>query len=395
MKKQQRTFLAVLLAGSLFCLPGKAYARDFGREKEREGVPPVLNDIWLETGTAFAGETLRVFADADDDDSGVKKLTATFAHERDGTAYTVTLLQGGEEEAEVFRGDLKIPPEAAAGIYRLLRVVVEDRDGNRALYDSRGKALPGNAVGFEVTTGSPPGAPQSCQVSKVGPLYQLTFRCADTDLQKATLLFVNRENRHKYAVTLDADMLRADGSYRTELPISPYEPAGDFALSQVVLRNKAGYQRTWSATISEDSDDLPLMVSAAFSVLGKHSDNAPPVLLALKVGGGNRDKQDEKTRYPLQVSARDDGSEIAHITVRFEEQRSGESVSKVLRADDRKQGDFYAGELVVDFDRPPGTYRLHSVTLCDQAGNRITYCREADLTDKKLLLPMTAAVTVK
>lgn len=393
MKTVCRAVTAVLLAGTLFCLPSTAFARN--TEKERESVPPVLSDIWLETTTVFAGETLRVFADADDDDSGVKKLTATFTHERGGAVYTVTLFHGGEEEAEAFRGDLRIPREAPAGSYQLLRVVAEDRDGNRALYDSRGTPLPGSAVCFEVAAGSPPGGPQSCRVSRSGSLYRVSFRCTDADLEKATLLFENKENHHKYTISLDVDDLQTDGSYRAELPVSPYEPSGQFALSQVVIRNKAGYQRTWSATVPEDSDDLPLMIAAAFSVQGKQTDSVPPTLLALKVGDGQRDEKDEKTRYPLQLRARDDDSGIAHITVRFEDADSGESVSKVLRAADCKQGGFYSGELAVDFDRQPGVYRLYSVTLCDEAGNRITYCREADLTDNKRVLPMTAAVTVK
>jgi len=403
MKKRISVFL--MTAVMMICLAPEAFAKE---DEDKDEVLPELTSIAVQSKTVYPGGTIVVSADAQDDDSGVKSITAFFSREAGNAKYSVKLLLNSDEDVvEEYSGILQIPKEAPSGRYMLHRVVVLDQEGNRASYstgqtswdEERGQfPLEWNAA-FTVQKGEAPPEPVSCAVTVSGERNTLTFRASGAGLDKATLLFENSENFHKYVISVGSDDLGQDGTYRKEISISPYEPSGTFALKQVVIKNLTGESRTWSASIDDDDEDedrseLLLPFSASFVANSSHLDTIPPELLSISVGNGVRDSEDEKTRYPIRAVVSDDLSGVEHITIKFKDPVSGKTISKVLRASDLIRDNQYSGEMPVKFDQTPGIYQLDGVTVCDRAGNRMTYCTQEDLTEKKRLLPVTVSVPV-
>lgn len=331
-----------------------------------------------------------------------KAVSAVFVHEQGSTAYTVALhLDTDDDEADTFAGTFYIPKNAPQGYYRLARVIVEDRDENVSVHatayeddnEEQGRFALNWDFGLTVLPGAGTAAPASCSVALTDGTYRLTFRHSGTgDFEKATLLFVNGDNHRKIAVSVGEDHAEATGLYRRDIAVSRYEPSGIFTLKEVVIRDRAGGQQTYNAEPDTEDGEKPLTFSASFYVNTAHMDTAHPVLRSVSVGSGVRDAEDEVTRYPITATVADDLSGVDYIILKFKNP-GGESISKVLRAADYQNG-VYTGRLKVDFDRQPGIYVLNSVAVCDRAGNRMTYCVAQDLSDRKLLLPVTASVSV-
>lgn len=397
-------FWSVLLAAGLLCAPVRAFAAD-----SDDTLPPTVERIVVRQSTVSPGGAVTISADAEDDETGVKSITVYFRHEEEDVTFTAKLLRNSDEDvAAEYSGVLPLPDDAPPGQYRLSRVLAADRAGNRAVYadgirewDDENHRYPLEwPASFQVKAGTKPLPPVSCAVSTRDGGYRVTLDAGGNEVDKATLLFENDANHHKYALSLSENDLQANGTYRKELPVAEHEPSGTFTLKKVTIKNTAKVKQTWSSTVDEDSDDLPLPIAAAFSVQSAlPADKTPPVLHAVQVGEGVRDAEDEKTRYPLNVVVTDDLSGVDHITVKFKEPRSGETIRKVLRSGDLRvtdpdKKDRYSAELVAKFDQTPGLYRLDSVTVCDRAGNRTTYCTAQDLTDNKALLPVTVTVPV-
>lgn len=401
MKKQIHSFF--LAAIMIACFALTAYAKE---DAGKDNVFPELTFITVQNRTVHPGRTVVISADAQNDDSSVKSITAIFANKTENTEYSVKLLPNSDKDVmEEYSGILHVPKGAPPGEYRLRHVVVLDQDDNRARYNAgqtsrdeeRGRFPLEWDAAFTVQKDEVLPKPVSCAVTQSAGRYILTFGAGGTELDKATLLFENSWNSHKYVASVSSGDLGQDGLYRKEIPISPYEPSGTFTLKQVVIKGLAGKSQTWSASIdegNEDTKEILLPIATSFAVNSSYFDAAPPELLSIALGSGVRDTKDKKTRYPIRAIVTDDLSGVEHITISFKDPISGKTVGKVLWDSDLIKENQYAGEMSVKFDQTPGRYELDSVTLCDCAGNRITYCDQEDLTDKKRALPVTVSVSV-
>lgn len=398
MKRLTGTLLAALL---LLCSISPAFAAS----QADDDTPPELESIAVDRVTVRPGGEVIVSADAWDDDSGVKSITATFRHETTGAELRAELLRNSNADiSEEFSAALRIPKDAAAGRYALRQVTVRDREENRARYtagrsewDSEKGLYPLTTdVSFTVTQQGAPTQPSACAVTRLqSGAYRLTVTfAAGAEADKVTLLYENAANHHKYILSVGEDERQADGSFRKQFTLAPYEPAGTFTLKKITVKDANGAKQTWSQTVDEDSDDLPLTLASSFTTENSSPDRSAPEFLDLTVSAPVQDDNDEKTRYTIEVRATDDLSGVEHITVKFKDPVSGESVGKVLRAADLQENGRYRARLAVKYGQTPGLYRLDSVTVCDYAGNRVTYCTQTDLTDSKRRLPVQRAISI-
>lgn len=373
-------------------------------DDEDDDTMPELRSVAVSQKSVSQGGKITISADAWDADSRVELLTVTFMHEKGCAKYTAKLLPNSDESIdEPYSGILNIPNNSPLGRYRLQSVLVKDRNENRKRYtagtawDADGWPNPfEQGLSFSVVPQEPVPAPKSCSVTENNGVIQLNIALenTNTEVDKITLLFENMENHHKYVCSLDEDTYGQNNVYSYRFSLSPYEPSGVFTLKQLSVKTAFGETQTWSDAADEDSDNLQLSIAAAFHVQSLGIDSSPPQFLGITAGTPVRDNADEKIRIPLTVYASDDLSGVEHITVKFKNPQSDESISKVLYASDCKGDGLYRAELSVKFEKPPGQYQLDCVTVCDYAGNRITYCTQEDLTDKKELIPATCFVTI-
>ncbi|MEG2087149.1 MAG: hypothetical protein RR022_03040 [Angelakisella sp.] len=205
----------------------------------------------------------------------------------------------------------------------------------------------------------------------------------------------------------------ADERYSGKLTIPADAPEGDYLLSFSSLTDTAANRARYYAT----ADDMPnspnvfvLEQRPGFTVKKgaspptedtkirtKYNDNTPPTLSSVSVSysevvGG-------VSRYLLRVEAADpagsaQSSGISNIILRFQNDKNGRTLSKVISGDEGKDG-VYTGWLEAGVYEPAGNFSLYQVTVTDRAFHRTAYCRPANVGDsKKLPLPAVVGFAV-
>lgn len=273
MRKILCPVIAALLAVSL-CAPASAAKKD---DEDKETVRPVLESVALDKTLVYPGGSLLVSADAYDEGSGVKSVTAYFSAGNGGIMSADMRLKHSESEiSQEFCTGLKIPRDTFPGIYKLVRVVVTDRDGNRSDYsvrraksdDENGRYILEQSLSF--TVAEPASLPKltACAARKVsgGIEVEVKAACAPDGMDKITLLFGNAEGTRRFILTMSADDLRDGGSYRKLLAIPKDEPAGTFTLKRAVLKDKNGGQTAYRDKPDADKDELALPFAASFTI---------------------------------------------------------------------------------------------------------------------------------
>ncbi|MDR2933096.1 MAG: DUF4625 domain-containing protein, partial [Oscillospiraceae bacterium] len=170
--KKLTGYLLALIFVVASCIPVVAAGSN---DEDKDTQPPTFSSITLDKKLARPGDTIVVSADAVDDDSGVKSVTATFTHSDGNKSYPATLLLKSDPDIkEEFSGLLEIPADAPAGLYRLTRVALKDRENNAALYSaayqewdkSRGLFPLEHALSFTVGQAGTAPEPARCAVSE-------------------------------------------------------------------------------------------------------------------------------------------------------------------------------------------------------------------------------------
>ncbi|MCI8654027.1 MAG: hypothetical protein HFF11_10120 [Angelakisella sp.] len=388
----------------------------YGAEDAPYNPGPVLDEITLSAQTAAPGGTLSVGAEAGDSD-GVRSIWVRFIHDETGTVLSVPLkARFGDPQAQgYYSGELDLPPDAPLGEYALRSVVLVDQRDGRTRYlreadmnwnardtelleeelsftlvrDTAGPVLLGCSVLQETVQA---GEDESGKVRTA----RITLTAADdgAGFQKAALVFQEPGGKKLFAA-LDRNDWSYDDVYQVDLPVKEHQTKGSYRLVKATLEDRAGNRTILG--YGKDAQPLDPRFSCAFTVLSEEDDRRlAPVLQTVQVV--QQCRYDSSTEIELAVQAVPRGSALHHITVRFKNDANGNTLSKVIRAEDqdfRLGANVYTGWLTVDDWEPEGTFTLDSVVLTDEAGNSQSWCRPADRIGSKLPLPCTASFTAR
>lgn len=408
-----KRFAAAALALALVTAP--AYGAEEDPAPYNPG--PMLDEIAISAQTAAPGGTLSVAAEAWDPD-GVRSIWVRFVHDETETVLSVPLKArfGDPSIQGYYSGELEIPENAPLGEYGLRSVVLLDEKDGRTRYlreadmnwnardteqleeeqelsftlvrDTAGPALLGCSV-LEQTVQA--GEDENGELRTA----RITLTASDdaAGFQKGTLIFQEPGGKKLFA-SLDRKDWIYDNVYQVDLPIKEHQSGGRYRLVKATLEDRAGNKTILG--YGKDAEPLDQSFSCGFAVLSQEDDRRlAPVLQS--VGVGERRQYTDDMEFELRVKAVPRGSELHHITVRFKNDQTGGTVSKVIRAEDqdfRLGPDVYTGWLTVSNWEPEGTFTLDSVVLTDEAGNSQSWCRPGDVTGTKLALPCTASFTI-
>ncbi len=403
-RQRVQKLLAASVAAALAVAPIAAFADGDGDAPEFRGITLYGNT------TTLPGGEIELGLDAVDED-GMEKIVVRFQNES-GRQLSFTLRETSEESDinERYGGTLHIPASAQAGVYQVKSVELTDREENISRYyyqrkdmrrsDDESYLLEGQPASFTVVRKSTQPVVSGCTLSRqeIGPggTACLTFRLDGTpaSLKKATLVFQNPVNGRKILCTADRGDRQPDGSYQVELEVPLQEPTGQFTLYRMSAEDAGGNKQSYSTSTTIE-DDLPLPFSCGFTVTAGNRNNtlSKPHLELVEVTPEGA--EGDHWNYRLRVQVSDNGIGIDHITVRFENPANGRTVSKVLKAEDGKNGVF-TGTLEVKKSEPAGTFLLDNVGVTDRAKNYQAYCRPADVKEAnhKLPLPQTVSFAV-
>ncbi len=373
---------------------------------------PVLDEIHISGATAAPGGKLSVAAEAWDGD-GVRSIWVRFIHDETETVLSVPLKArfGDPSIQGYYSGELEIPENAPLGEYALRSVVLLDELDGRTRYlreadmnwNARDTEPLEEELSFtlvrDVTGPDLLGCSVLQDAVRAGEddngdvrTAQVTLAARDdaAGFKKATLVFQEPGGKKLFAA-LDRDDWKYDDVYQVDLPIKEHQTKGSYRLVKATLEDRAGNKTILG--YGKDSQPLDQKFSCSFAVLSDEDDRRlAPVLQS--VGVKEWARYTDAIDYEIAVQAAPRGSELHHITVRFKNDANGNTVSKVIRAEDqdfRLGANVYTGLLTVNGWEPEGTFTLDSVVLTDEAGNSQSWCRPADLTGTKLALPCTAS----
>lgn len=415
-----RRFLSGLLAAALL-FPASAWA------SEGEDLPPnfgpFLEQIQIDTDTVARGGKLSIAADAWDDD-GIWSIWVSFTHEESGTLFTIPMeLRFGDPRLEGrYSAQLDIPENAPLGVYRLRSVVLLDTLENRSRYFSEADMrdgedaqllsdLLGEDIFFTVTEDKTGPELLGCSVLadsvKAGKdeddrdyTFQVTLMASDSGagFEKATLVFESEKGKKFYASLKRKDW-QHDEVYQKDVSLREEQAEGEYRLVKATLEDRAGNK----TVLGYGKDALALdsaFVCGVRVLPGENDSGLAPALQSVTVGERREyvDQTDLRTDYRIVVGVKSRGSELHHVTVRFKNQQTGETVSKVIREEGKEPSlgeGVYAGWLTLGSWEQPGTYALDAVIVTDRAGNTQTYRRPGDCSGRQLPLPCTASFAVE
>lgn len=400
--------LAALLALGMLLSTGTAY----GAEEAPYNPGPMLDGIRISSQTAARGGKLSVAADAWDSD-GIRSIWVRFIHDESGKVLSLPLQprRGDPSIDGYWSGELELPEDAPLGNYALRSVVLVDREDGRTRYlreadmnwNARDTELLEEEPSFQLVEDTEGPALLGCSVlqnavqageDEDGLIRTARITLAAQDqaagFKKATLVFQEAGGKKLFA-TLDRDDWQGEDLYQTDLPIKEHQAQGDYSLVKATLEDRAGNKTILG--YGKDAVPLDQSFSCGFRILSQEDDRSlAPALQSVRVTG--RKVYEDHKEYEIAVGALPRGSELHHITVRFKNDATGRTVSKVIRAEgqDFAHGrNVYAGWLTVGQWEPEGTFTLDSVVLTDEAGNAQSYCRPGDVRGSQLALPCTAS----
>lgn len=413
-----RKVISGLLAAGML-LPAAAWAAE---EEPPKNDGPFLEQIQIDAGTAARGGELSIAADAWDDD-GIFSIWVRFIHEESGTLLSVPLeLRFGDPRLEGrYSAVLKIPENAPLGKYQLRSVILTDLLDNvseyfreeemswskesRSLFDLLEKD-----IFFTVEEDKTGPTLLGCSILedsvKTGKdendndsTFRLTLSASDSvaGFEKATLIFESAEGKKLYAGIKREDWLRED-VYQKDITVRESQADGDYKLVKATLEDRVGNK----TILGYGKDALPLDGGfvCGVRVISREKSGLAPLLQSVGIGERrvHNDTDTHRAEYQLVVKAKDRGSGLHHITVKFKNSETGDAVSKVIRAEgrDRSLGDdLYVGWLTMGSWEQPGTFVLDTVVVTDKAGNSQTYRRPGDCSGSQIPLPCTASFTLE
>lgn len=412
---KRRILAGLLAAGLLF--PATVWASEGGEPPQNSG--PLLEQIQIDSDIAARGGKLSIAADAWDDD-GIYSIWVQFIQQESGTLLSALMeLRFGDPRMEGrYSARLEIPDNAPLGSYRLHGVALTDGKDNVSRYlreervrDREGMVsldeLPGGDLTFTVVEDRTGPELLDCWVLedsiKAGKeegkdrdrTFRLNLEAADSGagFEKATLIFESEKGKKIYA-SLNRMDWRKDDLYQKEISVREHQLGGEYRLVKATLEDRAGNK----TILGYGKDAQPLDSGLACGVrISSREDGSglAPVLQSVTVG--EKRTSADGTDYEIIVGAADRGSKLHHITVKFKNQQTGDTVSKVIRAENQRpsrEKDIYTDWLTLgDWERP-GTFVLDTVVVTDEAGNSQTYRRPGDCSGKQQPLPCTASIAV-
>lgn len=417
--KRRRILTSLLALGML--LPTAAWAK--GEEMPRnEG--PFLEQIQIDAETAARGGTLSIAADAWDDD-GIWSFWVYFIHDESGTLLSVPMeLRFGDPRLDGrYSAKLEIPENAPLGKYQLRSVVLMDPLDNRTRYfrqadmrdrediQSLDELLEGELF---FTVEEDKAGPQLLSCSVIADsvqagkdeedrnyTFQITMEALDSGagFEKASLIFESEKGKKFYTSLNRKDWQRGD-IYQKDVSVRENQTEGEYRLVKATLEDRAGNK----TILGYGKDALPLDSVFVCGVRVKSQEDGKglaPALKSVTIGDRRREHIDQtvdRTDYEIIVKAEDRGSRLHHITVKFKNDETGKSVSKVIRAEGQEHTlgyDVYIGWLTLGSWEQPGTFTLDTVVVTDEAGNSQSYRRPGDCSGRQLPLPCSASFTAK
>ena len=359
--------------------------------------PPELHSLSIIGETSVkASETIEVVADATDDISGILDVSISFKTDQDftGTLYTncfsVTLSTTYYDEKlqrRVKYGDgrlhgfLKIPENALCGAYFIDSIWMRDNNLNTTVYSdtnwvAANFGLPGYAktISIQVTENKPAEtvdeniklksvtlsetsiiAPGSVKISA-----ELEGECSDIAVVR--IGFKNTYEKEKFFSGTAELKKEADGKYTGELSLEEYARAGEYKYSFSYYMKKEDidsnyYNYYYFTELPDYIKDLKIDVASNII------DEEPPVIEKIIP---TTDKVSVPGTMVLEVVGGDAVSGVADAVLTFSNGK--DSVCCWWYPEETP----YV-KVQLDQYETPGTYKLSSIDMKDNFGNRVFY----------------------
>jgi hypothetical protein len=318
--------------------------------------PPVIND---------GGETT-VFVMASDDLSGVRSVTGSIIGPA-GAPQGFGATREGETNRFISR--IKVPKDAADGMWHLNFLTVIDNAGNSATFSHKQGSIPQSAS-FRVqsadadTTGPVlksvvPEALGMKAGDKLGVMMEVEDDKSGVGVVTGVYLAPSKHARIGFACQ---SMGEGTPAWRCEIRSNANSECGDWTLDQIQLQDKAH-----NTTIVRSND--PLLARAAIVITGDQCDSHPPVLQNITLDNPVITSPGAVT---LQLYVTDDASGVASISGAFMFSgpvEPGTQPPRVFFSTNRGEGDRFVATATIPDKSPKGLYKLVTVQLLDKAQN--------------------------
>jgi len=360
------------------------------------------------TGFSFSPATIDVTTDPQtvtlsmnvtDDLSGVAGIAAAFmsAGGQYRSPWEFTPVEGGPLDGR-WEGQVTFAPFSESGVWNVVDVFVYDVAGNPAFIDPA--TLPMNQLTvISVSDTSPPAitpgsmilSPASVDVTAGAQEFSLTLAVTD-DLSGVEEIFVTFQaptipQHTAFLGQVPAEPVSGDllnGIYCLTGSVPPHVESGEWAISEIWLRDKAGNQAFLY------SCDIAGLEPPVLTVTSGPPDFEPPVLRSASLSPRYLDatrEPVEERMVTVRVELEDAGSGVAGIFILMYESPSGAQWAGFAMGGPQlvsgtPDHGIWEGSFPINRYAEAGTWRLHALHFHDTAGNwTVMNAPELDASD--------------
>ena len=359
-------------------------------------VPPKLEGMSFSPNPVKAGEVLSVKVETGADLSGV--IAAQVTLQSTTGKHSLYVSTTYHPQQQVFLGQVRIPRYVEGGVWRVVRVSLQDLAGNPAIYLGSQPPLDGlsfqventasdveapllRSVGIESSDGS--GGSGNGQLSVKADEYVVVFLDIGADVSGVTSVQIQALGEQGGFSSAQAYYHPQKKRYEARLWIPKTGQDGVWKLTQVSLRDGAENQRVYT------EQDVELG-QQRFQVVGSVKDEGNG-----GVGGVQDQEAPEVTglwmepsqlrageAIRLWVKGKDGISGVARVQAAFSDPTGAERIFMDLAYQSGNQ--LWEGQSAVPLYSRDGMWALQRITITDRAGNSKSYAGE-DLEGMALL----------
>ncbi|WP_410490832.1 triple tyrosine motif-containing protein [Bacillus tropicus] len=331
---------------------------------EWDTTPPVLKNITFNKNVVKAGESIEMYVDAEDADSGIEEIFVTLINPSKNKTESVSIFE--RDEKGRWAKTINIPELSESGEWAYDSITILDRAGNALrIYGEWEKYLlkTFKVEGQTKWDTTPPVLKNitfNKNVVKAGESIEMYVDAEDTDsgIEEIFVTLINPSKNKTESVSI---FERDDkGRWAKTINIPELSESGEWAYDSITILDRAGN----ALRIYGEWEKYPLKT---FKVEGQTKwDTTPPVLKNITFNK-NVVKAGESIEMYVDAEDTDSGIEEIFVTLINPSKNKTESVS-IFERDDKGR---WAKTINIPELSESGEWAYDSITILDRAGNAL------------------------
>ena len=341
---------------------------------------PTFKGITIDKKEGTVGDTIEVSVDAEDTESGIKKISLYYQTPVTKKDHSVSLSYNPETKKYV--GQIYITDEIESGIWKVNYISLYDNANNRTvfynsnIYNYTSDIMDFSHVDFSVSGTNADTTKPSLKnihinkpIATAGDTIEISVDAEDTEsgIKKISLYYQTPVTKKDHSVSLSYNP--ETKKYVGQIYITDEIESGIWKVNYISLYDNANNRTVfYNSNIYNYTSDIMDFSHVDFSVSGTNADTTKPSLKNIHI---NKPIATAGDTIEISVDAEDTESGIKKISLYYQTPvtKKDHSVSLSYNPETKK----YVGQIYITDEIESGIWKVNYISLYDNANNRTVF----------------------